>query len=416
MKKYLFALAALLLIFACTPENNSNNGGGGQNNQDELTVTGEALDITDYSATLTGYANLPFELGDAEVGIMYDKQQSFEDAKKVAATGLDGNNKFTVSVTGLEPSTTYYYKSYVQNGMAVKYGAVRSFTSQAQRVTSITLDKSFLRLVIGHQATLSVTSVLPDNANDKTYTWSSSENSIASVDNNGKVTAKAKGNTTIKATANDGSGVFASCSVVVSEPYTAVAGEAVDLGLSVKWSSTNLGATSPSDYGDYFAWGETAPKDNYSWATYELCNGSSSTLTKYNDRSSYGAIDNKSEFKDYGYEDDAARQALGGKWHVPTDAEWNELLTKCTWTWITNYNGTGVKGRIVTATNGNSIFLPAAGVRGETYLVDAGSNGCYWSSSLTMGEHACDVYFDSDFVFRLYYLRCPGLSVRPVSE
>ena len=69
MKKYLFALAALSLLMACTPENN-NNGGGGQNNQDELTVTGEALDVTDYTATLTGYANLPFELGDAEVGIM----------------------------------------------------------------------------------------------------------------------------------------------------------------------------------------------------------------------------------------------------------------------------------------------------------------------------------------------------------
>ena len=79
MKKYLFALVALSLLFACTPENN-NNGGGGQNNQDELTVTGEALEIADHSATLTGYANLPFELGDAEVGIIYDKDQSFGDA------------------------------------------------------------------------------------------------------------------------------------------------------------------------------------------------------------------------------------------------------------------------------------------------------------------------------------------------
>ncbi len=95
MKKCLFALAALSLFFACTREN--NNGGGTQNDPDELTITGEALDVTDYSATLTGYANLPFELGDAEVGIMHDKQQSFEDAKKVAATGLDGNNKFNVN-------------------------------------------------------------------------------------------------------------------------------------------------------------------------------------------------------------------------------------------------------------------------------------------------------------------------------
>ena len=89
MKKYLFALAALSLIFACTPENN-NNGGGSQNNPEELTITGDALDVTDCSATLTGYANLPFELGDAEVGIMYDKVKSFEAAKKVVATVTTG--------------------------------------------------------------------------------------------------------------------------------------------------------------------------------------------------------------------------------------------------------------------------------------------------------------------------------------
>lgn len=412
----LSALAALSLFFACTREN--NNGGGSQNNPEELTITGDALDVTDCSATLTGYANLPFELGDAEVGIMYDKVKSFEAAKKVVATGLDGNNKFTVTATGLEPSTTYFFKSYVQNGMAVKYGAVKSFTTQAQRVTRITLDKTSLSLLIGAEFTLSVTSILPDNANDKSYTWSSSDSAIASVDNSGKVTAKKTGNATIKATANDGSGVFASCAVRVKEPYTAVAGEAVDLGLSVKWSSTNLGATSPSDYGDYFAWGETEPKDNYSWATYKLCNGSSSTLTKYNNSSSYGIVDNKTEFKDYDYEDDAARQALGGKWRMPTDAEWTDLRTKCTWTWTTNYNGTGVEGRIVTASNGNSIFLPAAGYRYDTGLDDAGSVGYFWSSSLyTDGPFdAWAVYFGSGSVRGGSTYRFYGFSVRPVSE
>ena len=506
MNRFVFTLTAIALLFAfaaCTPDDNENGeSGGNQNNPEELTITGEALDVTDYTATLTGYANLPFELGDAEVGIMYDKVKSFEAAKKVVATGLDGSNKFTVTATGLEPSTTYFFKSYVQNGMAVKYGAVKSFTTSfypvesvsldkaeytfntigetltlnatvlpakatdksviwtsdkedvatvttsgvltakgngtatitvttkdqgktasceitvAQWVTSISLDKTSIALVIGDEATLSVTSIIPDNAIDKTYSWSSSNSAIAFVDNNGKVTAKAKGNATIKATANDGSGVFASCAVRVKEPYTAVAGDAVDLGLSVKWSSTNLGATSPSDYGDFFAWGETAPKDNYRWATYELCNGSSSTLTKYNNSSSYGAIDNKSEFKDYGYEDDAARQALGGKWRVPTDAEWTELRTKCTWTWTTNYNGTGVKGRIVTSSNGNSIFLPAAGHRDYSLHYDAGSSGYFWSSSLFSDEpsNAWHVGFNSGPILRLNDFRYYGHSIRPVTE
>ena len=112
------------MLFSCTPEDNSQNG------QENLVVTGEALDVTDCSATLTGYANLPLEFGNAEVGIMYDSKLNFEGGQSVAATVLDGNNKFTVTVTGLEAATTYYYKSYVKNGMAVQYGAVKSFTTQ----------------------------------------------------------------------------------------------------------------------------------------------------------------------------------------------------------------------------------------------------------------------------------------------
>ena len=266
MKAAYYAIAALALLCAltaCTPDNESSGGSGEiQNNPDELTVTGDALDITDRSATITGYANLPFELGDAEVGIMYDNKQSFEGARKIAAAGLDGNNKYTVTVTGLASSTTYYYKSYVQNGMAVKYGKVRSFTTKK------------------------VEEKIPD---------------------------------------------------------------AVDLGIvvdgkTIKWASFNLGASSPEEYGDYYAWGETAPKENYSWETYELYNGSESTLTRYNNNSSYGTVDNKTEFKDYNYADDAARARLGGKWRMPTDAEWTELMTKCTWTWTSNYNNTGVAG------------------------------------------------------------------------
>lgn len=194
----------------------------------------------------------------------------------------------------------------------------------------------------------------------------------------------------------------------------------VDLGLSVKWSSTNLGATSPSDYGDYFSWGETTPKDIYSWSTYELCNGSSYTLTKYNNNTSYGAVDNKSEFKHYGYEDDAARQALGGKWRIPTDEEWTELRENCDWTPATR---NGIKGYEVKSTktgNNNSIFLPAAGYReekdGQDILTNEGDEGCYWSSTLYEADAARSAFFNSDMVYRYEYSRCYGLSIRPVSE
>lgn len=522
MKKFLFALATLSLLMACTPEENSANNNQSGNGKANLapSVTVEAKNVSAICAVLAGKANLGSTVAsDLKVGFQYSKSSGIlpSNSTTIGATDADASYNYTAAITGLEPATTYYFRSFVrQNGQdtygetkefttkdfaslletrdasgveATKatlnakldltdvlykslaygflwesffdpdlntvgykcteisdnaisapmtglspkteyryqayveidkrtfYGEVKTFTT-AQWVTSISLDKISITLVVGAEATLSVASVLPDNANDKTYTWSSSDSSIASVDNSGKVTAKAKGNATIKATANDGSGVFASCAVRVKEPYTAVAGEAVDMGLSVKWSSTNLGATSPSDYGDYFSWGETSPKDNYSWATYELCNGSSSTLTKYNNSSSYGAVDNKSEFKDYGYEDDAARQALGGKWRVPTEAEWTELRTKCTWTWTTNYNGTGVKGRIVTASNGNSIFLPAAGYWGDANLKKAGSYGGFWSSSLGTDYpyRAWGFYFTPDDVNRDYGSRYFGLSVRPVSE
>ena len=293
-----------------------------------------------------------------------------------------------------------------------------------QYVTSISLDNAFLLLMIGAEATLSVTNVQPDNANDKSYTWSSSDSSIASVDNSGKVTARANGNATIKATANDGSGVFASCSVIVFA-------EKVDMGIKTSdgktlyWSTRNLCESgfvnSPEEYGDYYAWGETEPKENYSWSTYKFGTSSSGPFSKYNTNSSYGTVDNKTVLEP---EDDVAHVKLGGKWRMPTYAEWTELRTKCTWTWTTNYNGTGVKGRIVTAPNGNSIFLPAAGHRFDTHLSDVGSDGYYWSSSL----YTNSLYTDSPSyawyvnVGSVYvvgsngFSRFCGKSVRPVSE
>ena len=282
-----------------------------------------------------------------------------------------------------------------------------------QYVTGISLDKTSITLVIGAEATLSVTSVQPDNANDKTYTWSSSDGAIASVDNSGKVTARASGTATIRATANDGSGVFAFFA------------EKVDMGIKTSdgktlyWSTRNLCESgfvnSPQDYGDYYAWGETETKEEFpSWSTYKWCNGSAYSLTKYNTKSSYGTVDNKTELEP---QDDVAQVKLGGKWRMPTNAEWTELRTKCTWKWTTNYNGRGVKGRIVTATNGNSIFLPAAGRMGAS-LYDAGSRGLYWSSSLDTDYpmQASYVAFDSANLFKHDYPRDVGFSIRPVTE
>lgn len=118
-------------------------------------------------------------------------------------------------------------------------------------------------------------------------------------------------------------------------------------------------------------------------------------------------------------EDDVAHVKLGGKWRMPTLAEWGELCEKCTWIWTSNYNGTGVKGTIVTSTNGNSIFLPAAGLRSGSSLSNAGSYGIYWSSALYTfdPDGAWHVCFDSEGIGRTKHdRRFFGRSVRPVTE
>ena len=171
--------------------------------------------------------------------------------------------------------------------------------------------------------------------------------------------------------------------------------EYVDLGLSVKWATCNVGASKPEEYGDYFAWGETQPKSTYNWSTYKYCNGSYNTLTKYNNSSSYGTVDNKTQLE---LSDDAARANWGGSWRMPTRAEQGELRENCTWTWTTQ---NGVNGYKVTSKkNGNSIFLPAAGYRDVSSLSNAGSYGDYWSSSLFSGSpsRAYDLDFYSDIV------------------
>ena len=186
----------------------------------------------------------------------------------------------------------------------------------------------------------------------------------------------------------------------------------VDLGLpsGLRWATMNVGATNPKDYGNYYAWGEFATKTTYNWSTYEYANGSSTTLTKYNNSSSYGTVDKKTTLEEA---DDAATQKWGGNWRMPTIDEWDELLKNCDCTWTTL---NGVNGYEVKATNGNSIFLPAAGYRSYGVLNYAGSYGYYWSSSLgTLNPYAAQsVYFYSDSHGTDCNYRYYGLSVRPV--
>ncbi len=193
--------------------------------------------------------------------------------------------------------------------------------------------------------------------------------------------------------------------------------EYVDLGLpsGLLWATCNIGADSPEDYGDYFAWGETQPKSTYDWSTYQYCMGNMNTLTKYCNHASYGYNGFTDDLTVLEACDDVATARWGSGWRMPTAEEWEELYNNTAVTW-TQQNG--VNGRLFTATNGNSLFLPAAGFRGESSLYCAGSNGLYWSSSLSTLYTSSAWYFgfgSGNYSMSMNYTnRCDGRSVRAV--
>ena len=178
--------------------------------------------------------------------------------------------------------------------------------------------------------------------------------------------------------------------------------EYVDLGLpsGLKWATCNVGATSPEEYGDYYAWGETTTKSRYTPNT-------SKTYGK-----SMGDIKGNSQY-------DAATANWGGDWRMPTRAEQKELLNNCIWDWTTQNGVSGYK--VTSKVNGNYIFFPTAGLRDGSSLEYAGSYGCYWSSTpyVDNGIHcAYNLNFDSSHHLSMshHYGRGSGKSVRPVLE
>ena len=190
----------------------------------------------------------------------------------------------------------------------------------------------------------------------------------------------------------------------------------VDLGLSVKWGSFNLGASKPEEYGAYFAWGETDWKAEYSWETYKWCEDDGSSLTKYCSNSGYGFKEFTDKKTVLDLDDDAARARLGDKWRIPTEGEYQELLAKCDQEWTLVNGVLGVK--FTSKVNGNSIFLPAAGSMTERGgLTGAGTGGSYISSSALRTGDPLKEYclsLNGHSVLDGSALRRDGCSVRPV--
>lgn len=264
--------------------------------------------------------------------------------------------------------------------------------------TSIKLDLNSITIHILQKTETLVATVEPSDATDRVF-WESSDNKVASV-LDGVVTAQGIGSAVITATAGE---FQAECTVVVGPPNTKVPEGAVDLGIvvvnyyeenghtyglmySLYWADRNIGANAPEGYGNYYSWGEVETKSRYDWSTYKW--GGETSLTKYNYDSSFGSVDSKT-LLDMGPEgDDVASRILGGSWRIPTTDECMELCTQCIWEWKSL---NGVNGYRVTGPNGNSIFLPASGVKAnipndDNTIFERGERGYYWTSCLVGGN------------------------------
>lgn len=232
--------------------------------------------------------------------------------------------------------------------------------------------------------------------------------------------------------------------IIEDEKYTGH--EYVDLGLSAKWATCNVGAVNPEDLGLYFAWGETtgytsdiSDGHSFDWTSLKYCLGTTyeGPFSKYVISSSYGTIDNKTVLEST---DDAATVSWGDSWRIPTATELQELIDNCYWEWTSNYNSTGVTGYIVYKVKSNSdkgvqktsgstkttvgsyttndthIFLPAAGKRSSNGIYDVRSSAGYWSNTLNTGATVYYISFNSSNVGRYSSYRSYGLSVRAICQ
>ena len=274
-------------------------------------TTGEATNVTSNSVTLGGTLNNSNK--SVTCGVIYGKTSSLS---AISDTRFDTSSKgsFSVKISNLSPSTTYYYRSFAIVDGSWKLGDVRSFTTKS------------------------------------------------------------------------------SASVETNVDY-------VDLGLSVKWASCNVGASSPEEYGGYYAWGETETKSDYTRSTYKYWNQDIGTDIS-------------------GTEYDVAHVTLGGNWRMPTKEEFEELQNECSWQWTTM---NGINGYRVTGPSGNSIFLPAAGYRygtTEDYMEMRGNTAYYWTSTKYASNQAYNLEFYKSFkgVDANGHNGYDGHSVRPVIE
>jgi len=407
----------------------------------EQSETLAAEKISAFSAVLNGKAT-PKTTSATVIGFQYSIYAGFLTSNSVIVEKTSSETEYSAGITGLKPDTKYYYRSLLRQDGENYCGETLVFTTRALSSALVTAAASSIEEKSAElNAQLDLTDVIYENVSYG-FVWGKKEKELTNVVNgalSGKtftatLTTLSKGTTYwYKSFVTLDGETFYGELMSFTTPGPTVYQVPIDLGLSVKWASCNLGAQNPEDYGDYYAWGDTEPyytsldpltwKDgkesgysetNYKWFDSEY------KITKYNHDNEYGPVDNKERLDP---EDDAVTVALGGGWRMPTVEEITELCDDCTWT-TTILNGTN--GFNIKGPSGNSIFLPIPGIIDWNELQYQEATGAYWSCSLlspTIDVGSPTSYiayilwftstgdYDPDMAWRHY-----GLPIRPVME
>ena len=413
------------------PENPEEPGDDPENPEQPEVTTAEITDITVNSAKCGGEVTFNGNVNVTARGICWSTSQNptVEDNKTEDGSGI---GSYTSSMINLEHNTTYYVRAYATNKVGTSYGKEVSFTTLEKLLPMVTTaagvtDITYTSAVSGGEVTFdgnleTTRGVCWSTIQNPTVEDNETENG-SGIGSYTSYMTNLRPNTTyyFRAYAKNEVGIVygEERSFETLEAYSPATGTAngysyVDLGLSAKWATCNVGATSPEENGDYFAWGETTTKETYTMEN-SLTNGISDIdlqVGGYVERRVGSYYDGTYLASQY----DAATANWGGAWRMPNNYDMWELLTECTWEWIQTKDFRGYK---VTGPSGASIFLPAAGYRYESSLYEAGTYGVYWLSSAVSdmsGGGAFAIGFDR-FDFKPDSRpRDYGLPVRPVLE
>lgn len=395
----------------------------------------ESEHVTAVSATINGKFT-PVE--GYSYGFQYSKDASFSPEATTTIDVLyhDPDNRFHANLKNLDPVTTYHFRTYLRHDQGESFGKILQFTTKdisslvrTLQATDIGFSSATLKGQIDPEIRYSFPIV------EYGFYWWISEESAGVMErlnyNEENIFTCSLSSLNFPETYWFKAYVNLGGQEYCAEPayFDTVIQEAIDLGLSVKWRSFNLGASAPQESGDYYAWGDTEPYyisldplawksgkaagyifDNYKWLSDPI----GPQLSKYVSDTQFGTIDFRTTLETGPDGDDAASKALGGNWRIPTEEEWQELIDNCDWKFE---NIGGVWGWLVSSREDSSkwIFLPPAGHFFEKVIINEG-DGYYWTSGLVLNNpiSARLLIFDNSFCRISEQGRCTGVPIRPI--